>query len=80
MVALTLRFGPEVVHMGYEGIALLLLAIPVGISAIVLGVIGLVRAPSRGDIGIPWALAGILGGFIAAAAALAWLLSPRLLI
>ena len=80
MVALSLRFGPEVAHMGYEGIALLLLAIPVGISAIVLGVMGLVRASSRGNIGIPWALAGILGGLIAAAASLAWLFSPGLLI
>jgi hypothetical protein len=64
------------IYLGWTGVFLFLFAIPVGIAAVVLGLIGLVRAYRRGGVGTATAAVGIIAGGLAAVGALAWLFSP----
>jgi hypothetical protein len=87
IVALVLTFVPLMgllSVLGYTGLLLMFLAIPLSIAAIVLGAVGLVRSSALGGIGVPMACLGIIGGIVAPLGSLAWLLAglfnPRLLI
>ena len=78
IVALVLTFAPLLgllSEFGYAGLLLMLLAVPLSITAIVLGAIGLNRYSAFGN-GLPMACLGLFGGIIAPAGSLIWLFSP----
>jgi hypothetical protein len=68
------------IYLGWTGVFLFLFAIPVGIAAVVLGLVGIVRAYRRGGVGTAMAAVGIIAGGLAAVGALAWLFSPGVVI
>jgi hypothetical protein len=76
IIALTLAFIPQLAVLGSGGVALILLAVPVGICAIVLGAVGLFRGHRLGGVGVPMAILGVAGGLVAAAGSMVWLFSP----
>ena len=65
-------------NLGFGAIELMFLAVPLGICAIVFGVIALRRAGGVGSPGLITAMAmiGVLGGFVAAVVPFVWLSSP----
>ncbi len=78
IVALILTFVPLMgllSGLGYTGLLLMFLAIPLSITAIVLGAIGLNRYSAHGN-GLPMACLGLFGGIIAPAGSLIWFFSP----
>lgn len=61
---------------GWGGVVLIFLAFPLGVAALVLGLIGFARAYRPGGVGAPMAVIGMLGGSLAAVVSLAWWFSP----
>lgn len=76
IIAVILAFIPQLPVLGSGGVVLILLALPVGLSAIVLGAVGLYRGHRLGDVGVPMAILGVGGGLVAAVGSLVWLFSP----
>jgi len=79
IVALVLTFVPLMGLLsvvGNTGLLLMVLAIPLSITAIVLGAIGLFRSSAHGGTGIPMACLGVIGGIVAPLGSLTWLFSP----
>ena len=76
ITAVILAFIPRLAVLGSGGVALILLALPVGVAAIVLGAVGLYRGYRRGGVGVPMAILGVAGGLIAAVGSFVWLFSP----